>query len=106
MAVDKERRFTPINIALLTVSDTRGPDEDTSGDILAARIASAGHTLAARTILKDDAELIARQFEQWIDDLAIAAFTGCSPLRDLPDELYQTPKGGWSNFNMNYKLPD
>jgi hypothetical protein len=46
------------------------------------------------------------RYEKRVGDLAIAAFTGCAPLRDLPDELYQTPKGGWSNFNMNYKLPD
>ncbi len=46
------------------------------------------------------------RYEKRVTDLAIAAFTGCAPLRDLPDELYQTPKGGWSNFNMNYKLPD
>lgn len=46
------------------------------------------------------------RYEKRVSDLAIAAFTGCAPLRDLPDELYQTPKGGWSNFNMNYKLPD
>jgi molybdenum cofactor biosynthesis protein B len=38
MAIDESRAFKPINIALLTVSDTRGPDEDTSGDILAERI--------------------------------------------------------------------
>ncbi len=44
MAVDPERAFKPINIALLTVSDTRGPEEDTSGDILAERIKSAGHS--------------------------------------------------------------
>lgn len=46
------------------------------------------------------------RYEKRVGDLAIAAFTGCSPLRGLPDELYQTAKGGWSNFNMNYKLPD
>ena len=46
------------------------------------------------------------RYEKRVTDLAIAAFTGCAPLRDLPGELYQTPKGGWSNFNMNYKLPD
>jgi outer membrane biosynthesis protein TonB len=45
------------------------------------------------------------RYEKRVTDLAIAAFTGCAPLRDLPDELYQTAKGGWSNFNMNYKLP-
>ncbi|ANU08155.1 molybdenum cofactor biosynthesis protein B [Paraurantiacibacter namhicola] len=68
MAIDETRRFTPVNIALLTVSDTRGPDEDTSGDILAARIDSAGHNLAARTLLRDDAALIAAQLDAWIAD--------------------------------------
>jgi outer membrane biosynthesis protein TonB len=45
------------------------------------------------------------RYEKRVSDLAIAAFTGCSPLRGLPDELYETARGGWSNFNMNYKLP-
>ena len=73
MAIDEARSFTPINIALLTVSDTRGPDEDTSGDILAQRIAAAGHTLAARALLKDDADLIAAQLEMWIEDASVDA---------------------------------
>ena len=71
MAIDETRTFKPINIALLTVSDTRGPGDDTSGDILAGRIKDAGHRLAARTILKDDAGLIADQFNAWIDDAGI-----------------------------------
>lgn len=45
------------------------------------------------------------RYEKRVADLAIAAFTGCSPLRGLPAELYETARGGWSNFNMNYKLP-
>ena len=73
MAIDAARSFTPINIALLTVSDTRGPDEDTSGDILAQRIANAGHNLAARALLKDDADLIAAQLEMWIEDASVDA---------------------------------
>ena len=73
MAVDPTRDFKPINIALLTVSDTRGAAEDTSGDILAQRIEDAGHRLAARTIVRDDAEAIAGQLNRWIDDPAIDA---------------------------------
>ncbi|QPQ54734.1 hypothetical protein IC614_10435 [Allosphingosinicella flava] len=46
-----------------------------------------------------------RRYEERVKDLAIAAYTGCSPLRGLPEDLYQTPKGGWSNINMTYKLP-
>ncbi len=68
MAIDTSRTFKPINIALLTVSDTRGPDEDTSGDLLAARITSAGHKLVTRTILKDDANVIETQLRAWIAD--------------------------------------
>lgn len=73
MAIDESRAFKPINIAVLTVSDTRTPETDTSGDILAGRVTGAGHTLAARAIVKDDAHLLATQFEAWIDDPAIDA---------------------------------
>ena len=73
MAIDETREFKPINIAVLTVSDTRTPETDTSGDILAARVTGAGHHLAARKIVKDDAALLAAQFEAWIDDPAIDA---------------------------------
>jgi len=90
MAIDPERRFTPINIALLTVSDTRGPDEDTSGDILAGRITDAGHRLAARAIEKDDADAIVRRLNGWIDDGGIDAIvsTGGTGLtgRDVTPE--------------------
>ena len=96
MAIDTSRMFKPINIALLTVSDTRGPDEDTSGDILAQRITDAGHTLAARTILKDDANLIEVQLRAWIADAGIDAVvsTGGTGLtgRDVTPEALDRVK--------------
>ena len=96
MAIDETRTFKPINIALLTVSDTRGPDEDTSGDILADRIVGAGHALAARTILKDDADLIAEQLRAWIADPGIDAVvsTGGTGLtgRDVTPEALDRVK--------------
>ena len=96
MAIDESRAFKPINIALLTVSDTRGPDEDTSGDILAERIRLAGHTLAARTILRDDADAIEALFNRWIDDPAIDAVvsTGGTGLtgRDVTPEAMDRVK--------------
>ncbi|MEY4671271.1 MAG: molybdenum cofactor biosynthesis protein [Pseudomonadota bacterium] len=73
VAVDPGRTFVPINIAVLTVSDTRTAADDTSGDILAERIRGAGHKLAARAIVRDDADLIADQLNIWIDDPAIDA---------------------------------
>ena len=71
--IDETRRFTPIGIALLTVSDTRTLPDDTSGDILAERIITAGHTLAARELLRDDADAIADKLRQWIADGGIDA---------------------------------
>ena len=90
MAIDESRTFKPINIAVLTVSDTRTPETDTSGDILAGRVTGSGHHLAARMIVKDDAALLAAQFEAWIDDPAIDAIisTGGTGLtgRDVTPE--------------------
>jgi molybdenum cofactor biosynthesis protein B len=73
VAIDESLIFKPINIAVLTVSDTRTPETDTSGDILAGRVTSAGHNLAARAIVRDDASLLAAQFEAWIDDPLVDA---------------------------------
>ena len=50
LPLDNGKPFKPINIAILTVSDTRGPQDDTSGDILAARVKDAGHALSARAL--------------------------------------------------------
>jgi molybdopterin adenylyltransferase len=90
LAIDESREFKPINIVVLTVSDTRTAENDTSGDILADRVMGAGHKLAARAIVKDDAALLAAQFEAWIDDPAIDAIisTGGTGLtgRDVTPE--------------------
>ncbi|GMN01320.1 molybdenum cofactor biosynthesis protein B [Erythrobacter sp. MTPC3] len=98
MAIDESRSFTPINIAVLTVSDTRTAEDDTSGDILADRIEAAGHTLAQRMIIKDDAKLLAAQLETWIDDPAVDAVvsTGGTGLtgRDVTPEALSMIKGG------------
>lgn len=96
MAIDETRTFKPINIALLTVSDTRGPDDDTSGDILAARITAKGHTLTARAIEKDDADVLVQRFNAWIDDPQVDAIisTGGTGLtgRDVTPEALQRIK--------------
>ena len=56
--IDERRPFLPVNIAVLTVSDTRTAANDTSGDALAERIVKAGHRVAARVISKDDVATI------------------------------------------------
>ena len=96
MAVDPERIFKPINIAVLTVSDTRGPEDDTSGDILVERIKAAGHKLAGRAIEIDDAGKVASRLNNWIDDPAIDAIitTGGTGLtgRDVTPEALDRVK--------------
>ncbi|MBO9726616.1 MAG: molybdenum cofactor biosynthesis protein B [Novosphingobium sp.] len=96
MAIDTERLFKPIQIAVLTVSDTRGPEDDTSGDILAQRVVDAGHTLADRAIEKDDAEVIAARLNAWIDDPNVDAIvsTGGTGLtgRDVTPEAIDRVK--------------
>jgi molybdenum cofactor biosynthesis protein B len=64
--LDLSRDFVAVNIAVLTVSDTRDASNDTSGDTLAARITEAGHKLAARAILPDDVAGLTSQFRDWI----------------------------------------
>jgi molybdenum cofactor biosynthesis protein B len=71
VAIDLAREFTPIAIALLTISDTRVAENDTSGDILAERIGAAGHHLAARAIERDDVPSLIDRLRGWIDDPAI-----------------------------------
>jgi molybdenum cofactor biosynthesis protein B len=68
VAVDPARLFKPIQIAILTVSDTRTPETDSSGDLLAERVKAAGHALVYRAIEKDEAERIASRLNNWIDD--------------------------------------
>jgi molybdenum cofactor biosynthesis protein B len=69
--IDESRKFVAVNIAVLTVSDTRDASNDTSGDALAARIVAAGHRLAARAIVKDEADLIEARLRAWIADETI-----------------------------------
>lgn len=68
MPIDESRAFLPVRIAVLTVSDTRGPAEDRSGDLLVARLTAAGHLLADRAIERDDVGAIVARLHRWIDD--------------------------------------
>jgi molybdenum cofactor biosynthesis protein B len=68
MPIDESRTFLPVRIAVLTVSDTRGLADDRSGDTLVARLTDAGHILADRAIVRDDADLIVARLHTWIED--------------------------------------
>ena len=87
-----DRAFLPVNIAVMTVSDTRRPEDDKSGQVLADRIVEAGHKLAARTIVRDDVAAIQAQLRDWIADPDIDAIisTGGTGLtgRDVTPEAF------------------
>ena len=91
--IDESRPFIAVNIAILTVSDTRTLANDTSGDALAERIAKAGHGVAARAIEKDDAAAIERHLRGWIADrtIDVVITTGvtCITGRDVTPEAFE-----------------
>jgi molybdopterin adenylyltransferase len=69
--IDPGRAFRPLNIAVLTVSDSRSLAEDRSGDLLVERLTAAGHRLAHRALVVDDAARIADQLRAWVADPVI-----------------------------------
>src|SRR5579862_6954416 len=92
--IDESKRFLPVRIAVLTVSDTRDASDDTSGDTLAARVVEAGHILADRALLRDDQARIASQLRKWIDDpeIDVVISTGGTGLtgRDVTVEAFKS----------------
>ncbi len=91
--IDETREFIPVRIAVLTVSDTRGLSEDRSGDLLAERIAAAGHLLAAREVLRDERAEIAQKLRDWCADpeIDVVISTGGTGLtgRDVTVEAHR-----------------
>ncbi|KZY34695.1 molybdenum cofactor biosynthesis protein [Alcanivorax sp. HI0083] len=84
--------FEPLALAVLTVSDTRTPQTDTSGDLLVQRLEGAGHTLAARQIVKDDVYQLRKVVSDWIADENIQIIlttggTGFSGRDSTPEAL-------------------
>jgi len=69
--IDETRPFLAVNIAVLTVSDTRTEADDKSGQTLVDLISQAGHRVAARKIVRDDQDAIVKQLKSWIADPAI-----------------------------------
>ncbi len=69
--IDDSLPFHPVRIAVLTVSDTRTPETDASGDTLVGRLEAAGHVLAARGIVADDRGRIVARLRDWIADPAV-----------------------------------
>jgi molybdenum cofactor biosynthesis protein B len=89
-AIDESLTFYPLNIAVLTVSDTRTDETDKSGGLLAERLTAAGHALASKAIVHDDVDAIRVQVRAWVDDPEVDVIistggTGFAP-RDVTPE--------------------
>jgi molybdenum cofactor biosynthesis protein B len=102
--IDETRPFIPVGIAVLTVSDTRTPETDKSGDTLAARILDAGHKLVDRAIVSDDGEKIAARVKAWCATDGIDAvittggtgFTGRDVTPEALEPLFEKRMEGFS----------
>ena len=98
------RPFVPLNIAVLTVSDTRSLDDDRSGALLSERVAAAGHRLAARDIVSDDINAIRAKIKSWIADPGVdvvittggTGFTGRDVTPEAVESLFDKRMEGFS----------
>ena len=92
--IDDSRPFLPVNIAVLTVSDSRTLDTDTSGQVLVDRLTEAGHRLADRAIVTDDTSAIVERLKAWIADadVDVVIATGGTGVtgRDVTPEAFSS----------------
>lgn len=102
--IDESLTFHPLHIAVLTISDTRTAETDTSGGLLVSRLQAAGHELADKAIVSDEIEAIRAKVRNWVDneniDLIISTGgTGFTP-RDVTPEavkpLFRREMDGFS----------
>ncbi len=102
--LDENRPFLPVNIAVMTVSDTRTLADDTSGQTLVKMIEEAGHRVADRKISRDDVPAIRAQVQSWIDDTSIdvvittggTGFTGRDVTPEAVKPLFEKEIDGFS----------
>jgi molybdenum cofactor biosynthesis protein B len=106
MSTDETKQFVPLNIAVLTISDTRVLADDKSGTTLADRLTTAGHKLAAREIVTDDVEAIRAVVKRWIADEGVDAiittggtgFTGRDVTPEALEPLFEKRMEGFSTL--------
>jgi molybdopterin adenylyltransferase len=103
-SIDESKSFIPLNIAVLTISDTRSLDDDKSGATLVDRLTGAGHKLAAREIATDDVEAIRAVVRKWIAETSVDAvittggtgFTGRDVTPEAVEPLFEKRMDGFS----------
>ena len=102
--IDESQAIKPVRIAVLTVSDTRDEESDTSGHVLAERIVGAGHELADKGIVKDDIAQIREQIKAWVASRSVDAIittggtgiTGRDVTPDAVEPLFDKKIDGFS----------
>ncbi|WFL78978.1 molybdopterin-binding protein [Altererythrobacter arenosus] len=105
--IDETLTFHPLNIAILTISDTRTLETDTSGELLASRIVTAGHDLIARAIVRDDVAAIRAQLEAWlaqpeIEIILTTGGTGFSPRDNTPEAVRPLLRREMDGFSVAF----
>ena len=103
-SIDTAKQFIPLNIAVLTISDTRSLADDKSGTTLADRLTTAGHKLAAREIVTDDVEAIRAVIRKWIAEEGVdvilttggTGFTGRDVTPEAIEPLFEKRMDGFS----------
>jgi len=103
-SIDDSRAFMPLNIAVLTISDTRSLEDDKSGTVLSERLVATGHILAAREIIVDDVDAIRIIIKRWIADADVDAiittggtgFTGRDVTPEAIEPLFEKRMDGFS----------
>lgn len=94
LQIDETQPLIPVNIAVLTVSDTRTLENDKSGQTLVDRITQSGHQIVARSIVPDNQDAILRQLQAWIADgnIDVIISTGGTGItgRDVTPEAFQS----------------
>lgn len=109
-----EKEFTPMNVAVLTVSDTRDLETDTSGQYLLDQLNEAGHHVIAREIVIDDVYLLRAQVSAWIADSEIHAiistggtgFTGRDSTPEALAPLFDKEIDGFGELFRHFSLAD
>jgi molybdopterin adenylyltransferase len=104
--IDQNKDFVPLRIAVLTVSDTRSLDDDTSGATLVERITGAGHKVADRAIVADDVDTIRERVRSWIADPVIdvvittggTGFTGRDVTPEAVEPLFEKRMDGFATL--------
>ena len=105
-AIDESKKFIPLNIAVLTISDTRTLADDKSGNTLSDRLTAAGHRLAAREITTDDVEAIRGVVRKWIADAGVdvvittggTGFTGRDVTPEAVEPLFEKKMDGFATM--------